>query len=184
MTILCTPKSAPWVVARTRLQRGRLRPCRADAYLRPRVRVMRSGVGSCLRIQPPIKSLRSSYKGLYPQRLEGGVWGLGFTWCGGRDLLRSSVSDKYSGSMKITTHLHHISRCKRASDTNWSSRWTYRVFIINTRRDSIWNSTARKRLNYLQGRERHFPAIRIDFVRSLFMLVFGTRPLPAPHEPR
>jgi len=39
--------------------------------------------------------------------------------------------------MEITTHLDHISHCKTASDTNWSNRWTCRVFIIHTRRDEI-----------------------------------------------
>ena len=38
------------------------------------------------------------------------------------DLIRTSVYDKCSGSMKITTHLYHISHF-----TNWSNRWTYRV---------------------------------------------------------
>jgi len=47
----------------------------------------------------------------------------------------SALYDKYSGSMKITTHLDNISHCKTASGTNWSNRWVYRVFIINTRRD-------------------------------------------------
>ena len=43
--------------------------------------------------------------------------------------------DKYSGSTENTTHLNHISHRKTASGINWSNRWTYRVFIINTRRD-------------------------------------------------
>ena len=43
--------------------------------------------------------------------------------------------DRYSDSMKITTHLAHISHCKTASGTNWSTRWINRVFMINTRRD-------------------------------------------------
>ena len=38
--------------------------------------------------------------------------------------------------MKITTCLRHISHCKIAFGTSWSNRWTYRVFIIHTRRDS------------------------------------------------
>ena len=42
--------------------------------------------------------------------------------------------------MKVTTHLDHISKFKTASDANWSSRWTYRVFITSTRRD--WVLTA------------------------------------------
>ena len=43
-------------------------------------------------------------------------------------LIRTSIYDKYSGSMKITTHLDRISHCKTASGTNWSNGWTYRVF--------------------------------------------------------
>ena len=40
-------------------------------------------------------------------------------------------------STKSTTHLDHTSHCKTTTGTNWSNRWTNRVFIINTRRDSI-----------------------------------------------
>ena len=43
--------------------------------------------------------------------------------------------DKYSGSMKIITRLDHISHCKTTFGANGSNRWTYRVFIANTRRD-------------------------------------------------
>jgi hypothetical protein len=53
------------------------------------------------------------------------------------DFIRTGIYDEYSGLMKITTHLDHISHCKTVSGTNWSNRWTYRVFIINTRRDEI-----------------------------------------------
>ena len=35
--------------------------------------------------------------------------------------------------LKNTTHLDHISHSKAASGTNWSNRWTYRVFTINPR---------------------------------------------------
>ena len=49
------------------------------------------------------------------------------------DLIRTSIYDKYSGSMKITTHLYHISHYKTSSGINWSNRWTFRVFIMNTR---------------------------------------------------
>ena len=40
-----------------------------------------------------------------------------------------------SGSMKVTTHLYHISHCKTSSGTNWLNIWTCRVFIIYSRRD-------------------------------------------------
>ena len=50
-------------------------------------------------------------------------------------LIRMSVYDKYSGSMKMTSHLDHVSRVKAASGANWSNRCTYRVFSINTHRD-------------------------------------------------
>jgi hypothetical protein len=39
-----------------------------------------------------------------------------------RNLIRTSAYDKCSGSMKIPTHLDHISRYKTASGTNWSKR--------------------------------------------------------------
>ena len=45
-------------------------------------------------------------------------------------LIQTSVCDKYSGSIKITTHLDHISHCETESGTNSLNRWTYRVFII------------------------------------------------------
>ena len=51
------------------------------------------------------------------------------------DFIRTSICEKYSGPMKITTHLEQISVCKKASGINWSNEWTYRVFFINTRRD-------------------------------------------------
>ena len=51
------------------------------------------------------------------------------------DLIRKSVYDKNSGSTKITTRLDHNCHCKTTSGTNWSTRWTYRVFIINNRHD-------------------------------------------------
>ena len=48
------------------------------------------------------------------------------------------VPHQYSGSMKTTTRLYHISHCQTASGTNWSNRWTFRVSIINTHRDEIY----------------------------------------------
>ena len=50
---------------------------------------------------------------------------------------RVPADSKYSGSMKITTHLDHNSHCQTASGTNWSNIWTYRVFIMNTRRRMV-----------------------------------------------
>ena len=47
--------------------------------------------------------------------------------------------DKNSGEKKIATHLEHIFRCKTTAGTNWSNRWTNRIFIINIRRDEIAN---------------------------------------------
>ena len=35
---------------------------------------------------------------------------------------------------KINTHLDHISRCKTASGTTWSNRWTYRLYHEYSRR--------------------------------------------------
>ena len=50
-------------------------------------------------------------------------------------LIPTTIFHKYSGSMKITTHLDHFSHCETTAGTNWSNRWTYRVFIIHTGRD-------------------------------------------------
>ena len=55
-----------------------------------------------------------------------------FWW---RHLIRPSIYDKYSGSMKITIYVDHVSRCKTASVTTWTNRWTYRVFVMNDRCD-------------------------------------------------
>ena len=52
-------------------------------------------------------------------------------------IIRMIVYDEYSGSMKITSHLDHVSHCKTASGTNWSNRWTSRVSMINTRPNEI-----------------------------------------------
>ena len=52
-------------------------------------------------------------------------------------LIAASIHHEYSGSIQITTHLDFISHCKTASGTNWSSGWTYRVFMIHTRRDEL-----------------------------------------------
>ena len=43
------------------------------------------------------------------------------------DLIRTSIYDKYSGSMKIATPLDHIRHFKTASNTNRSNRWTCRI---------------------------------------------------------
>ena len=53
------------------------------------------------------------------------------------DFIRTSVYDENSGSMKITTHLDHITHCRAAYGADWSNRWTYQVSIINTRHDQI-----------------------------------------------
>ena len=66
---------------------------------------------------PPLR--KSGWRG--PRRLSAGSM--------------KSIYDKRSGSITITTHLDRISHCETASGTNWSNRWTYRVLIMNTRRD-------------------------------------------------
>ena len=52
-----------------------------------------------------------------------------------RDLIRTSISNKYPGSMKTNPHLDHIRHCTTASGTNWLNRWTYRISTINAHRD-------------------------------------------------
>ena len=42
--------------------------------------------------------------------------------------IRTSIYDKYSGSMEITTYLDHLRYCQASSGTNWWTRWTYREF--------------------------------------------------------
>ena len=69
---------------------------------------------------------------------------------GSFNLIMTSIHDRCSDWMKITTHLHHISHCKAAFGTHWSKRWTHRVFIINTRLNSIPSRDSR-----WAGREEH-----------------------------
>ena len=59
------------------------------------------------------------------------------------DFIRTSVYDKYSDLMKITTRLDHISHGKTTFGTNWSNRWTYRLFVINIRCNWIAVETLR-----------------------------------------
>ena len=39
-----------------------------------------------------------------------------------RHLIRTSICDKYSGSMKITTHLDHVRHCETTSGSDWLNR--------------------------------------------------------------
>ena len=55
----------------------------------------------------------------------------------GRHLTWTNIHDRYSGPIKISTHLDHLSNHKTASDTNWSNTWTHPAFIISPRRDGI-----------------------------------------------
>ena len=65
------------------------------------------------------------------------VWSALFGVPGCRNLIRISLDDKYSGSMKINTHLDHMSRCKSASVTNWSSRW---IAMRSGYRSRVWSA--------------------------------------------
>ena len=53
------------------------------------------------------------------------------------NLIPMTIYHKYSGSMKITTHLDDISHCKTTYGTSWGNGWAHRVFVTNTRRDEI-----------------------------------------------
>ena len=53
----------------------------------------------------------------------------------GAYFIRACIYDQYSGSMQFTTHLDHIGHCTTTSGKDRSNRWTYRVFIMNTRCD-------------------------------------------------
>ena len=46
-----------------------------------------------------------------------------------RGLIQTTIHDKYSGSIKIATHLDHSRYRKTPSGTNWSNRWTYRFTV-------------------------------------------------------
>ena len=52
-----------------------------------------------------------------------------------RRIVEEPVYDRYSGSIKITSHLDFISQCRATPGTHWSRRWTIRVFVINIRHD-------------------------------------------------
>ena len=52
-----------------------------------------------------------------------------------REIASGRVFRLNTWAQRITTHLDHISHCKTTFGMNWSNRWTYRVFIINSRRD-------------------------------------------------
>ena len=60
--------------------------------------------------------------------------------------IQASIYDKYSGSMKITTHLDPIRRRKTASGIDWLNRWTYRVFNGLSRRVFMINTQAQWKL--------------------------------------
>ena len=55
-----------------------------------------------------------------------------------RRVIRTSITDEYSSSTKITAHLDHSRHCKVSFDTHGSNRQTNRVFVINDRRDQVW----------------------------------------------
>ena len=46
----------------------------------------------------------------------------------------ASIQDKHAGSIKVTTHLNHISHCQAASGTGWLNRWTHRVYYKHSPR--------------------------------------------------
>ena len=105
---------------------------------------------------------------------------------GGRleqNLIRTRIYDEYSGSMKITTHLDHISHCKTASGTYWSNRWTNRVATIGTCPDEI---------SHRQVPARDFPpgatgskrlALKTAFLEAARALVVEV-PALTTHHPR
>ena len=58
-------------------------------------------------------------------------------WWQVQDLSTICADDKYSISMKISTHLDYTSHYQTSFGTNWSKLLTFRVFIIDTNRDEI-----------------------------------------------
>jgi hypothetical protein len=61
------------------------------------------------------------------------VFGADFAECLGT-VIPTTIYHEFSGSIKITTHLDHVSHRETTSGTNWWNRWTYLVFIIHDRR--------------------------------------------------
>ena len=88
--------------------------------------------------------------------------------------------------MKITTRLDHTSHCKTASGPHWSNRWTYRVFVINIRRDwiRVGSSRAPPPLRVCRGlREKQIHAetrgwLHTSLTESLDKVVLQ-KPIPA-----
>ena len=82
-----------------------------------------------------------------------------------KNLIRASIYDIRSGPMKFPTRMYHISNFETASCTNWSKRWTYRVFIMNTRPDWILRGMSPPREREVSGPPK---ALRgLSHVRSL-----------------
>ena len=48
-------------------------------------------------------------------------------------LIPTTIYYKHPGSIKFATHLDRLSHCETTSGTSWLNRWTFRIFIINTR---------------------------------------------------
>ena len=92
-----------------------------------------------------------------------------------KNLIRASIYDIRSGPMKFPTRMYHISNFETASCTNWSKRWTYRVFIMNTRPDWILRGMSPPRERGVwtaKGPSRLVPcAVFEPFVRGLWVFI-------------
>ena len=92
-----------------------------------------------LGIQPRVKSLPSSYTGLYRQKTPHPEWlrrsrssMSSRSWV---SFIRTSIADEYSGLIKITTHPDHVFHCKTTSGSNRLKRWSSQYFSIDARRN-------------------------------------------------
>ena len=84
--------------------------------------------------------------------------------------IRTSICDKYSGSIEITYNLDRISRFLKNLAKKWSHRWTYQVLIINTRSDEIGETKSNwQSQGGTSGRGW-------QTILMLTLLVFGTNP--------
>ena len=73
------------------------------------------------------------------------------------NLIQTSIHDKYSNSMKTTTHLYHIAYFKGTPGQKCSNGWTNRMCFTNTRQQQIstcdlaWGHTLNSKLLSLKS---------------------------------
>jgi len=84
--------------------------------------------------------------------------------------------------MQISTHLNHIVTVSATFGTNWSTRWSSRVFIINTSRDensdqsiacARFRGGARESLpNWVMSLHRSYACIHIYICIFMYIYIY------------